>query len=42
VIAESLAQARDAAKLVEVDYEVFDGSVDPAKAKARRRFMKRA
>src|SRR6266481_6578319 len=33
VIAESLAQARDAAELVEVEYEVLPAVVDAAKAK---------
>src|SRR5213592_4670108 len=33
VIAESLAQARDAAELIEVDYEVLPVVVDPVKAK---------
>jgi len=33
VIAESLAQARDAAELIEVDYEVLPAVVDPVKAK---------
>jgi len=38
VIAESLAQARDAAELVEVDYEVLPQSSTLQKPKARRRF----
>src|SRR5256884_6188948 len=33
VIAESLAQARDAAELIEVDYEVLPAVVDPVKAR---------
>src|SRR2546423_14618290 len=33
VIAESLAQARDAAELIEVDYDVLPAVVDPVKAK---------
>src|SRR5882762_6590592 len=33
VVADSAAQARDAAELVEVDYEVLPAVVDPAKAK---------
>src|SRR6266480_4041251 len=33
VIAESLAQARDAAELIEVDYEVLPAVVDPVRAK---------
>ncbi len=35
VIAETLQQARDAAELVEVDYEVLPAIVDPAKARAK-------
>jgi aerobic carbon-monoxide dehydrogenase large subunit len=35
VIAETLQQAKDAAELVEVDYEVLAAVVDPAKARAR-------
>ncbi|MDQ4061916.1 MAG: xanthine dehydrogenase family protein molybdopterin-binding subunit, partial [Pseudomonadota bacterium] len=34
VIAETLQQARDAAELIEVDYEVLEPVVDPAKAQA--------
>ena len=36
VIAETLAQARDAAEKVKVDYEVLPAVADPAKAQARR------
>ena len=36
VIAETLAQAKDAAEKVDVDYEVLPAVVDPAKAQARR------
>ena len=32
VLAETLGQARDAAELVEVDYEVLEANVDPGKA----------
>ena len=35
VIAETLAQARDAAEKVKVDYEVLPAVIDPAKAKCR-------
>ncbi|HEX7054840.1 MAG TPA: xanthine dehydrogenase family protein molybdopterin-binding subunit [Burkholderiales bacterium] len=36
VIAETAAQARDAAELVEVDYEVLPAVVDPAKARSAK------
>ncbi len=33
VVAESLAEAKDAAELIEIDYELMDAVVDPAKAR---------